>query len=108
MLSKLEGGERLASLCGERVSSVLMSVGGSIGFRAAGLEDLRMGPATPLVLYDDGIGGRTTDRHRLARHQPNHVGPFGPVANDEIAAAGHAGFETNDGEDEATAGSIGC
>ena len=48
------------------------------------LEDFGVVTAAALVFADDGIGGRTTDRNRLAIDEPKDVGPFGPFANNQV------------------------
>ena len=47
-------------------------------------KDLGVAAAAALVLDDDLVGRRAADRHRLAGHQPEHVGPFRAFANDQI------------------------
>src|SRR3954465_9810307 len=48
------------------------------------MKDLGVATAAALVLDDDLIRRRATDRHRLARHQTEHVGPFRALTNDQI------------------------
>ena len=51
---------------------------------AVGQEHFGMAAAATFVLEHDLVGRRTTDRDRLSRNKPEHVGPFRAFADDEI------------------------
>ena len=52
-----------------------------------------------LVFNDDLVRGRTTDRDRLSRDEPENIGPFRSLSNHEIGELRHAGNASERGAD---------
>jgi len=55
----------------------------------SGEEKFRMVAAATVVFEHDLVGGGAANGHRLARNQPEHVGPLGPLANHQVSDIGH-------------------